>query len=279
MGKKEPFKQEVILIDGKCYRVADYPSKEKIEQLGEKAFVKGMAYRYITDLQKRIYPYHGIIDYKDFNSATGAIGIYHVRKKNQLFIRFIYPKTQKEREAHSIDKELSVAAAVMNSYYGSQFIDPIMAASDAGSTLFIPPMHSDDDALNRIVKLGIRMKGAPFEPYGKRLESLAVEKKHGMEGVNIKNNTKRGIKLNRAMSPSKGVQYADVWQFDIAFIIKDQPEAMHPFSSDGSAYIYYPNGIPFEIDPNKLINAGPLIEEAILNDSDKSDTDDENDEE
>ena len=83
--------------------------------------------------------------------------------------------------------------------------------------------NPDDDPLNMILKLGIRLKCASFAPYGKRLEALAVDRNGSGEKANIRNNVKRALFANRALSPSKFCQYGDNWQFDAAFILKCQP--------------------------------------------------------
>lgn len=267
MVKRNPFRQEIILIGGKCYRVEDYPSDEVIQQKGSEAFKKGFAYRYITSLQRRIYPYHGVIeDYKEFHFKELPVGIYHVRKHDELYLRIIFPRTKYEAEEHALKREQSVMSAVKDAYQNNQFVDPTLSALDSGVSRFIPPIHEDDDMLNKIVKLAIRLKDAPFDPYGKRLRSLAVEKNHGMEGTNIMNNFKRSLRFNHSMSPNKGIQAANVYQFDLAIVVKDKEDAMHPISDDGTPYVYYPMGIPFEFDSKTAIDAGPLIEQAIIDD-------------
>ena len=276
MKRGNPFSQEIILINGKMYRVEDYPSKETIEQKHEQAFKKGFAYRYRTSLQQRIYPYLGIIeDPKDLSMSTSPVGIYYVRHGKILIQRVVFPRTKKEAEIYALENERSVMSAVSDAYKRNQFADAVMSAGDAGLFSFIPPMHADDYMLNRTIKFAIRLKDAPFEPYGKRLETLAVEKGHGMEGTNIKNNGKRGLRLNRAMSASKAMQFAETWQLDLALLVTDQPDAMHPISENGEIYIYYPFGKAFKVDPDKLVDIGPMIEQAIINDKNREDDSDD----
>lgn len=276
MKKRSPFDQVITLINGKVYRVDDYPSVELIKEKGPETFKKGFAYRYITQLQQRILPYLGIIDDLDeFEFDKEQVGIYYIRKEKKMIQRIVFPRTRKEAEAYSINNIRTVMSAVSDAYHKNQFADAIMSASDSGSFTFIPPMHADDDMLNKAVKYAIRLKEAPFEPYGKRLETLAVEKGHGMEGTNIKNNGKRGLRLNRAMSANKAMQYADTWQVNLAIMFTDMPNAMHPIAEDNQVYVYYPSGLPFEVDPKKLINIGPMIEEAIINDKNMEDESDE----
>ena len=134
----------------------------------------------------------------------------------------------------------------------------------ANGESFLPPIYPDDDPLNTIMKIAIRKKDAPFEPYGKRLEALAVDRTKGVEGINIRNNLRRALKTNHTMSPSKALQISDTWQFQIAIIVADAPGAMHPMFSDGkSALIIYPDGIPFDLKEMELINVDDLVTQGI----------------
>ena len=119
--------------------------------------------------------------------------------------------------------------------------------------------------MNMLMKLGIRLKCAPFEPYGARMRALAVDsRKKGIEGSNIVNNNKRGLRLNRAMSPSKFMQFCDIWQLDSAIIIKDSPNAMHRMNiPEDKMLVIYPGGIPFDICQDDLIDASDMIAEAV----------------
>lgn len=274
--KINPLQQDVVLIDGKCYRIENYPSRSTIMRSGLNAFKKGIAYRYQTDLQKRIYPYRGVVTLQEFHSDTLPVGIYHVKKEDDTVIRFVLPRTKHEHEAYSAEREMSVMSAVIGTYKKNQFVDPTLSAADSGGSRFLPPIHEDDDPLNKLVKYYIRAKDAPFEPYGKRLKFLAVEKNHGMEGTNIMNNTRRSLKINRTMSVNKGVQYIDTWEGQACILLKDAPDAMHPMSEDGEILTIFLNG-EFEIDPSKIIDAAPLIEQVIAEDENRDNMEDDED--
>lgn len=276
MKKENPFNQQVILIDGKCYRVEDFPSQDTIKERGSEAFSRGFAYRYITDLQKRILPYNGVVKQKEFHFKDSPVGIYFVVINKEKVMRIVFPRTKRESELYSMEKQRSVMSAVLETYQKNQFADAILSARDSGGSRFIPPIREDDDFLNKAIKMAIRMKDAPFEPYGKRLESLAVEKNHGMEGTNIKNNTRRGILYNNTMSANKAVLNADTWEIDIAIVLRDRTDAMHPMSEDDSQFVLFPSGVPFKIDPEKLVDLSPLIAEAINQDK-QLETDDKGD--
>ena len=112
--------------------------------------------------------------------------------------------------------------------------------------------------------MGIRLKDAPFAPYGKRLKALAMNKASGIEGTNMMNNIKRGILINKAMSPSRAMACTDTWEMEMALVIRDKPGASNPMFEDGSMLVIYPNGEPYDIDPDKLIDSEELINEAIL---------------
>lgn len=108
----------------------------------------------------------------------------------------------------------------------------------------------------------IRLKNAPFEPYGKVLEG-SVGNSKSSEGTNIRNNTRRMLYVNNALSGSKYALCADVWQLDTAIIVKDSPDAIYPMFENGEMLILYPNGYKFKIDPSKLVDAEDMIEAAI----------------
>lgn len=268
--KHNPLATIATIINGKYYRVEDYPPKEKVDKLGPNAFKKGIAYRYTSDLTKMLFPYHGTVDDPaDFSFSTLDVGIWYVKKGYDKYaMRIVRPRTKTEREAYRIGQEKDIVTAVVGREFApEQFADVTKYAADSGNDIFIPPLHSDDDPLNLLVKAAIITKAAPFEPYGKRLEALAVEKKHGVEGVNIRNNAKRAIKLNNTMSPNKAKQYAETWQLELAFIVRDQPDAMHPMFEDGEMLVIYPSGYPFKIEPDKLIDASNMIQELVADPS------------
>lgn len=268
--KHNPLATIATIINGKYYRVEEYPPKEKIQELGPNAFKKGIAYRYISDLTKMLFPYHGIIDDpSDFSFATLDVGIWYVKKgRDKYAMRIVRPRTKTEREIFRIGSERDIVTAVVGREFApEQFADVTKYAADSGSDIFIPPLHADDDPLNMLVKSAIITKAAPFEPYGKRLEALAVEKKHGVEGVNIRNNAKRAIKLNTTMSPNKAKQYAETWQLELAFIIRDQPDAMHPMFENGEMLVIYPSGYPFNIDSDKLIDVSSMVQGLVVDSS------------
>lgn len=251
-------------IDGVYYRVEDFPWKE-VESKGPYALKKGVAYRYQTDLTKGLFPYRGIADGK-FSYNTAKIGIWFRKTGHDSFKLFIIrPSTPKEANEYKLGKERDIVAAVMeNEFLPDQFADSDLAAADAGVDVYRPPIRTGDDQLNQIVKLMIRAKGAPFEPYGRRLQAMAVDQRPGTERSNAKNNARRGINNNSAMSMSKATQYLDVWQGECAIVVRDAPHAMHPMKiPKGKMLVIYPNGIPFAINNEDLIDVSDMIADAI----------------
>lgn len=266
--KKDPISVPMVLIDGKPYRVEDKPSDEVIRKRGPKAFKKGTVYRFNTQLSKFMLPYQGIIDDVDeFNSWFREPGIYFIRKpKGKYAMRLIRPKTIMEQEKYRLGQERNMVVGVLDhSIRPEDIMEVRITSADVGGDTFSPPLYQEDDALNLLIKTGIRLKAAPYEPYGRRMAALAVDKFKGVEGSNIRNNMRRALKLNHNMSATKALQCADTWQMEIAYIIKDQPGAMHPMFPDDpdAALIVYPGGIPFEIHPDKLIDAAGLIQVGI----------------
>lgn len=253
------------LLDGKYYRVEDFPY-EDVQEKGPRILRKGIAYRIDTDMTHGLFPYRGILGKHDsFDPYTAKVGIYMKELKSGGYVmKLARPHTMKEAFEYSLDKAHDIVAATIDhEYLPDQFMD-VRVRLGANGESFLPPIYPDDDPLNTLMKVAIRKKDAPFEPYGKRLEALAVDRTKGVEGINIRNNFRRAIKTNRNMSPNKFMQAADTWQFISAFIVMDAPGAMHPMFGDGkTALILYPDGIPFDIKELNLINIEDLVTQGI----------------
>ena len=219
----------------------------------------------------------------DFDSSKVEPGVYFVRKKHDQYImRVVVPRTKQDREAYRLGQERDIITAVIDrTILPDQFADVRITSADSGGASFQPPIYQEDDALNMLVKTGIRLKDAPFEPYGKRMAAMAVDKYKGIEGTNMRNNARRSFRVNHTMSATKALQYSDTFEMQLAYIIADQPGAMHPMFPDdpGAALVIYPSGIPFKIDSTKLIDASELVRIGIadtknIEESDKEDEDD-----
>lgn len=269
-----------VMIEGSYFRVEDFPW-EDVEKNGPFALKKGVAYRYETDFSKgRLFPYRGIAD-GDFNTKTAKVGIWFKKISHSEYKKIIvYPKTAKQSAEYKTDQEKDIIAAVLqNEFLPDQFADSDYAAADSGATVYMPPIHTDDDSLNMLMKVAIRSKGAPFEPYGRRLQAMAVDKRPGTERSNAKNNAKRGILKNKTMSMGKFAQYSDAWQLQSAIILRDLPHAMHPMHiPKGKALVIYPGGLPFEIKQEDLIDVSDMVAEAITDAGNNSADDDDTEE-
>lgn len=262
MSEKLNLTVRSIFIDGKFYRVEEYPTEE-IENGNYDIFNKGIAYHVKTDLTNLILPYKGSADsHADVWDKDTEPGIYRIRMKHDKYaIAIHYPRGKAEREMYSPDHIKDLASSVLaGEYKPDQFID--VDEDMANGDSFLPPLHSNDDLMNRIVKTAIRLKDAPFEPYGKRLEACAVAKgkKGSTESINIKNNSKRGISKNSAMSSTKAVLYTNTWDLRFAIVVQDVPGASNPMFENGSSLIIYSNGAPFKIDPNKMLTVQEVLE-------------------
>lgn len=264
-NKKSPLCTPMTIIDGVAYRVEPYPSLAEWREYGLDCFKKAVAYQIDSDLTHLVLPYRGFInDVDQFSFKEAEPGIWTYKKNKKLYHRIVRPHGKKELEKYSSDRVLDIMVAVKNGQIPSdQFMDLRIGGADIGSDIYSPPLHIDDDALNLLIKTAIRLKSAPFEPYGKRMEAMVTKKYHGNEGINARNNFRRAMQLNRSMSPSKALQYSDVYQLELAYIIKDQDGAMHPMFDDGEMMIIYPNGHEFPIDPTKLISASEYIDAGI----------------
>lgn len=262
MSKKPSLKVQSIIIDGKYYRVEDWPIEE-IEKKNYDVLKKGIAYHIKTDITNAVYPFLGDTDSLEYVRAPDCpVGIYKVKVHRDVYrIAISRPKTKTDKLMYNIDNVKNIASAVMNGEYSpDQFADLDINMSGGGES-FLPPLHSDDDIMNRIVKVGIRLKDTSFEPYGKRLEATAaIKKKKSNEAINLRNNAKRGIIKNRAMSSTKAMQYTEAFDMRFAIILQDVPGAPNPMFNSGSSLIIYSTGNPFDIDYNKLITVQEVLE-------------------
>jgi len=251
-------------IDGIFYHVEPYPWKA-VEVRGPLVLKKGVAYQYETDLTRGLFPFRGIVD-DTFSYNTAKIGIYFKKIGRDRYKKIIIrPETKKDAEEYRLGREKDLIAATMGGEFDlGDFIDSDLAATDAGADIYKPPIRVADDSLNKIVKLMIRLKAAPFEPYGRRLQMLAVDRRPGTERSNTKNNARRGINNNLAMSMNKATEYMDVWQSECAIVIRDKPHAMHPMAIPaGKMLVTYPSGVPFDINTEDLIDISDEIALAI----------------
>lgn len=253
-----------IIIDNAVYHVEDFPF-DRVDAKGPDALRKGVAYHYKTDLSDLILPYRGLTD-ENFGHYTSPVGIYFKEGRNDTYkMIIIRPRTDSERKCYNPNRVTDLIAATMGyEFMPDQFMESKRNMSEIGADVFMPPIHREDDFLNTIMKLAIRKKCAPFEPYGARLEAMAADAGSTSEGANIKNNGKRSLFKNFTMSPNKAVQFSDVWQTQIAVIMRDSPNAANTMLPEGQAFIIYPNSEPFEIDPKNLVDVTPYVDEAIM---------------
>lgn len=253
-----------LMINGKYYRVMDFP-REKVEEEGPSCLMKAVAYRIKTQLTDGLFPYRGIVENDHpITPRNSEVGIYFRKKKTGKGYTMIIrrPMTKKEKDTYSVQNEMDVAVAFVNRTVSVDQLTNISASVNMDGKAFRPPIRAEDDMLNKVMKMCIRLKNAPFEPYGKVLEG-SVGKTKSAEGTNIRNNTRRMLYANSALSGSKYALCSDVWQLDTAIIVKDAPNAIYPMFKNGEMLILYPNGYKFEIDPSKLVDAEEMIEAAI----------------
>lgn len=265
MSGKSKLDFDAIFIDSNMYTVADLPDMQEIEEEGPDLFRLNMAYRIKTDMTNGIFPYRGVIKKGDkWGQHSGKPGIYLKRDEYcRWHMKLIYPETKQDADKYKPDKVKNMVAAIIsNEIESDNFREMTVDASKGDS--FIPPIKTNDDFLNKIVKMGIRLKDSPFAPYGKRLKALAMNKASGIEGTNMMNNIKRGIMVNHAMSPSRAMACTDTWELEMALVLRDKPGAANPMFEDGSAMVIYPNGEPFDINQDNLVDAEDLINEAII---------------
>lgn len=255
------------ILGDHIYRIMDFPREAAMED-GPNALSKGVAYRIETDMTRGLFPYRGIIDKgAKWNPYTAKVGIYLKKKPHGepgYWIRIAYPKDKKEREMYSLDQAKDwKAAALDREHVTDQFLD--LHITETKGDAFMPPIRVGDDFLNTLVKLGMRLKGAPFDSYGRRLEAMAIDKSKRIEGVNIKNNSKRALYNNESMSPTKGLTYCDAGEMEIGIILRDRPDSTYPMfpGEPERGLLMFPSGMSFVIDPDKLVEVTDLVNEAI----------------
>ena len=260
-NKKGGLDFSAVFIDNAMFTVLDLPDTVSIEEEGPDVFRLNNAYRINTDMTKGIFPYRGVIKKgTKWGHRSGKPGIYLKKDEYERWhMKLIYPENKQEAEQYKLSKEKDMVAAIIgNDIDPNEFKELSVDASKGDS--FIPPIKTNDDFLNKIIKMGIRLKDAPFAPYGKRLKALAINKSNGIEGTNMMNNIKRGILINHAMSPSRAIICADTWELDVAVIVRDRPGAANPMFEDGSMMVISPNSERFEIAQDLLINTNDMIQ-------------------
>ena len=275
---KKTFDIKCAFIKGQFYNVDVFDRQRAIED-GPEYLSKAHAYIIETDMFKGILPYKGVIRRGELWTPYAEPGIYVKQTKNEESwkIKIAYPRNKKNREDYMLSNIRDCFAALIGGQYNAnQFVD-INVVEQAKSEAFMPPIRIGDDPLNTIVKTAIRTKEAPFEYHGKRLEGLAVDHSKSIEGINIRNNAKRGILQNSAMSAGKAILYADTWELEMAIIVRDSPNSKYPMFVDGEMLIIYPNSEPFEIKQEKLIDIAPMVRDAISENNSNNIVEDEED--
>ena len=263
MNDKKRLTTLMVEINSRWYMVQELPKDVDDPE----KYTKGVAYHYKTEMSDLLLPFLGVMDdtdMEDFDFNTRDVGIYfqhHGRKTKRFIIR---PRTAEELEIHSASRARDLAAAVIGyEFHEDDFMDNELRAADIGKDLYQPPIYANDDPINMLVKLGIRLKEAPFEPYGKRLEALAI-KSTSNERNNNKNNLRRRHRESRTMSAHMMENDSEIWELEPAILLRDLPGAMHKMDiPEGSILAIYPRGIPFDIDPSKIIDVTDMIAEAI----------------
>lgn len=285
--KKDEFKTTGIYLGNTYYGIIeDYPF-DKVKEKGPDALRKAVAYRYYKEIavgdktliMDYVMPYRGIIT-DDMLESDLSIGIWFKRiARNKWREIIIRPKTPKEKEDYSSGREFNLMAAILDGEISpDDYIDNQLTPSDIGSDVYMPPIHAEDDALSMILKLAIRLKGASFAPYGKRLEAFAADSSDSSGKANAKNNTRRALDKNNTTSSNKFCFYANTWQVEPAIVLRDMPGAMHPMHiPEGKMLVIYPTGMPYPISSEDLLDITDMVADAIYNsDNGQDSTEDKN---
>ena len=272
------FRNPMAYVEGHYSRVEPYPRERLVTEEPDVVLTKSVVYRYTSDLVDTLLLYRGEVYEGDFDTRASIPGIYFKRLAHGRHrIIIVWPRTAEQKEEFNVAKGKDVVAAVIgHDFIADDFLDNDLKASDLGGDVYLPPIHAADDFMNKIVKLGIRMKNAPFEPYGRRMEAMAVDRQKAVERSNIRNNTKRRHRANSTMSPSKALQDAATWQLEMCVGIRNMPGAMHPMDiDDNDLLVIYPNGFPFDISEMNIIDVTDLVAKAISESSTGIESDEE----
>ena len=262
-----------IEIGTTWYRVLPFPF-EKFQKKGPDALDKVVAYTFDGLSKGYVFPYRGIWDNnEEWNSNNTKVGVYVIKKKGQYKYRLRRPNNKDEANTYAEARAKNAAAAVLNREYPTEKFTNIIQSVGMDGKAFMPPVRQDDDALNSLIKTAMRLKAAPFSPYGKMLETYATST-NPAEGANRKNNSKRSLYKNDTMSMNKAVMYANIWGLDVALIIKDAPDTLYPMFEDGTQLIYFPTGHEFKLDLSRLKPAKTYIQKAIEESAESSIDDD-----
>lgn len=261
-----------IEIGTTWYRVLPFPWA-KFNKNGPDALDKVVAYTFEGLSKGYVFPYRGIWEGKEWSVDNTKVGIYAIkRRKNDYYIRLRRPKTKEETQVYTVERARNAAAAVLNREYPTDKFTNIIQSVGLDGKAFMPPVRSDDDALNALIKTAMRLKAAPFSPYGKMLETYSVST-NPAEGANRKNNSKRSLYKNDTMSMNKAIMYANIWGLDMALVIKDAPDALYPMFEEGTQLVYYPTGHEFKLDVKNMKPAKDYIEQAIEESAESVDED------
>lgn len=254
-----------IEIGTTFYRVLPFPD-EKFNKKGPIVLDKVVAYTFTGLSSGFVFPYRGIWkNDKIWSTDNTKVGLYIIETNTphmKYRIRLRRPKTKEEAQIYLESRAKNTAAAVLNREYSADKFTNIIQSVGMDGKAFKPPVRTEDDALNALIKTAMRLKGAPFSPYGRMLETYSTSS-NPAEGANRKNNSKRSLYKNDTMSMNKAVMYATIWGFDVAIVIRDAPDALYPMFEDGTQLVYFPTGHEFDLDINKLKPAKSFIEKAI----------------
>lgn len=211
MSNIRTLSKDILIIDGAIYRVEDYPGD--VDDL-----VKGIAYRFDTTIHNYILPFMGKLKASTKSElAELPPGIY--TKKHSPYPTLIFPKTN--RKNYSIGNIKDTSA--VDPFNSVKFIKPTIDLGVDGD-IFVPNLHPDDDFNNKLIKIGIRMKGIPIKAYGPRFATMDA----GSSAANRTSNAIKALKDNSSMSATKLEQFSGPLDLNIALIISNTSNAIHP---------------------------------------------------
>ena len=105
----------VALIEGKYYRVQDFPYDE-VSQKGPRVLRKGVAYRIETDMTRGLFPYRGTRGKKEGFDPYKLQGGIYIRDlgNNRYVMKLGRPHNYREADEYSQDKARDIVAATID---------------------------------------------------------------------------------------------------------------------------------------------------------------------
>jgi hypothetical protein len=221
-----------VMLDGTIYTVKDYA-------IGlTDGFKIGTAYKMNFMFLKAVIPYRGK------RGKDDRTGLYTT--PNGYIVPYVKPGDNLKHYGHDIISSLNTVSVITDK-------DVIMPdISESSGKVFKPIINNDDDLSLKLLRSAILMKKIDLDSYTKRFQRMDV----GSNASNRKTNAKKALINNRSLSATKLVQFADVFDLEVAILLKDAKNAANPMN---------PNNLPVAIFSRRPFDCSQFINISDLN--------------